>query len=159
MEGGIATPLIAYWPATIRAGSFNHQMGHVTDIIATCADLAGTSYPESTAEGTVLRSEGTSLAPAFRGARREVRDAYFWGFGLDAKWSARDVQRVVRTGRWKAYRDASRGGAWQLFDMVSDRTEINDLASRHKGRAAELAAQWEAWANRCDADAGVGVQG
>jgi arylsulfatase len=155
MEGGIATPLIAYWPAVIRAGTMNHQLGHVTDIMATCADLAGVSYPESTDDGPVIGSESTSLVPAFRGGRREVREAYYWGFGLDAKWPAREVQRVVRTHGWKAYRDAGRGGEWQLFDMEADRTEMRDLSGQHPDRIAEMAALWDAWAARCDTDAGV----
>jgi arylsulfatase len=45
-EGGIRTPLIAHWPAVIRdGGRLTDQPGHVVDIMATCLDLAGASYP------------------------------------------------------------------------------------------------------------------
>src|SRR5207244_13654968 len=45
-EGGIRTPLIAHWPAVIRKGGhMTDQPGHVIDIMATCLDMAGASYP------------------------------------------------------------------------------------------------------------------
>ncbi|MGH7201980.1 MAG: arylsulfatase, partial [Planctomycetaceae bacterium] len=45
-EGGICTPLVAHWPRGIAApGAITHQPGHVIDIMATCVDLAGASYP------------------------------------------------------------------------------------------------------------------
>jgi arylsulfatase len=33
--------------------------------------------------------------------------------------------------------------------MDSDRTELNDLAARQPERVAEMAAQYDAWAERC----------
>ena len=48
-EGGIATPLIAHWPngiAKARNGKLETQPGHVIDIMATCVDAAGATYPK-----------------------------------------------------------------------------------------------------------------
>ena len=40
-EGGIATPMIAYWPDVIREGDrVTHQPGHIIDVMATCLDVA-----------------------------------------------------------------------------------------------------------------------
>jgi arylsulfatase A-like enzyme len=45
-EGGIATPLIAYWPQGIPDhGALRRQPGHLIDIMATCVDVAGAVYP------------------------------------------------------------------------------------------------------------------
>ena len=44
-EGGIATPLIAHWPAAIEAGAISHEVGHVIDFLPTFAELAGADYP------------------------------------------------------------------------------------------------------------------
>jgi arylsulfatase len=33
--------------------------------------------------------------------------------------------------------------------MERDRTELEDLASKYPGKVSELAAKWEAWAERC----------
>ena len=41
-EGGISTPLIVHWPAgTKRRGEFERRVGHVIDLMATCAEAAG----------------------------------------------------------------------------------------------------------------------
>jgi arylsulfatase len=47
-EGGIRTPLIARWPAVIRAGGVVSQPGHVIDMLSTCLDVANVEYPTST---------------------------------------------------------------------------------------------------------------
>src|SRR6185369_16285515 len=45
-EGGIATPLIAHWPARIKdAGQLREQPGHLVDLMATCVDVGGAKYP------------------------------------------------------------------------------------------------------------------
>ena len=46
-EGGISTPFIAHWPERITsAGEFRHQPGQLTDVMATCLDIAGAAYPK-----------------------------------------------------------------------------------------------------------------
>jgi arylsulfatase len=55
-EGGISTPLIAHWPAGIaapRRGRLDHEPGHLIDLMATCIDLAGATYPKQ-AHGQVI---------------------------------------------------------------------------------------------------------
>ena len=39
--------------------------------------------------------------------------------------------------------------AWELYDLEADRTELNNLAKQHPQRVKELAAKWDAWADRC----------
>ena len=41
-----------------------------------------------------------------------------------------------------------RGGAWELYYLKADRTELRDLAAQEPDRAAELLAKWNAWAKR-----------
>lgn len=53
----------------------------------------------------------------------------------------------IRRGRWKLVR--KHAGGWELYDMVADRTELDDLADQHPELVAELAAAYEAWADRC----------
>src|SRR5262249_22528145 len=54
--------------------------------------------------------------------------------------------RAIRAGDWKLV--ASFKGDWELYDLANDRTEGNDLAARQPGKVKELAAQWQAWADR-----------
>ena len=41
-----------------------------------------------------------------------------------------------------------RNGAWELYDLKVDRTELKDLAAEKPDVAKDLAAKWEAWADR-----------
>jgi arylsulfatase len=40
-------------------------------------------------------------------------------------------------------------GAWELYDMVEDRTELNDLAEKNLPRVAKMALAYDEWAQRC----------
>lgn len=67
-EGGIATPLIAHWPAGLKgAGKITHQPGHLIDIMATCLDVAGTPYPSTYQGRPVTPIEGRCLLPVIQG--------------------------------------------------------------------------------------------
>ena len=137
-EGGIATPLIAHWPSGIRAGGeLRHQPGHLIDIMATCAEVSGAPYPKEIGGKPIQPMEGKSLVPAFRNEAIE-RDALFWEHEGNAAIRAGDM-KLVRRGR---------GGAWELYDMKADRTELHDLAASQPDKAKELAERWRAWAER-----------
>jgi arylsulfatase len=133
-EGGIATPLIAYWPAAIRNdGKLNHEPAHLVDIMATCVDVSGAKYPSA-----VPPMEGRSLAPAFRGGKRNAQEALFW---------EHEGNRAVRQGRWKLV-SRFKPGTWELYDIDKDRTETNDLAAREPERVKKMSALYDAWAKR-----------
>lgn len=138
-EGGIRTPLIAHWPRGIAArGGITRQPGHVIDVMATCLDVAGVSYPQSHRGHALIPLEGVSLAPAFAGRELPERALYFEHFG----------GRAVRRGDWKLVKTPA--GDWELYDFARDETETNDLAGQHPQRVRELAAEWDAWAWRAE---------
>ena len=139
-EGGIATPLIAYWPGRIAAGGITREVGHIIDLMATCVDLAGASYPSSFHGETILPMEGLSLSPVFGGASWEKPRTLFWQFG---------PSRAARQGPWKIVRDGH--APWELYDMKTDRTEQNDLAAKHPAVLDALSKLWDAWAHRVNA--------
>jgi arylsulfatase A-like enzyme len=137
-EGGIATPLIFHWPEGItQRGSIRHTPGYLPDIMATIVDITGVTYPQAYAGREVLPIEGQSLAPAFDADGIE-RAPMFWEHEGNA---------AVRVGDWKLVRKFP--GAWELYDLKADRTELNDLAAAHPQRVEDMAAQYEAWALRC----------
>lgn len=53
----------------------------------------------------------------------------------------------VRRGGWKLVRKYRQD--WELYDIDADRSELDDLAGDHPDVVAELAAEYEAWADRC----------
>jgi arylsulfatase A-like enzyme len=131
-EGGISTPLIAHWPKGIQArAQWERQPGHLIDIMATCVELAG---------ATNARMEGVSLTPAFRGeSLKRQRPIFFEHEG----------NRAVRDGKWKLVAKSAKG-AWELYDMEADRTEMHDLAASEPDRVKTMAAQWREWAKRAN---------
>ena len=138
-EGGIATPLIAYWPGVIReSGEITHQVGHIIDITATCLDVAGVAYPSRFQNRHVLPLEGKSLLPVLEGRERDGHEVLCWNV---------HGSRAVRAGQWKLV--AARGKPWELYDLESDRTETNNLASEQPDRVASLSTAYQAWAQRC----------
>ena len=48
-EGGHRVPLIARWPGVIPAGAVRDQLACTTDLLATCASLAGEDVPDDVA--------------------------------------------------------------------------------------------------------------
>jgi arylsulfatase len=143
-EGGIATPLIAHWPAGIpahRRGAFEKQPAHVVDIMATAVDLAGAKYPREFQGHAILPMEGVSLRPAFGGKPLARTQPIFW---------EHEGNKAVRDGKWKLV--LRHRQPWQLFDMEADRTEQRDLIQEHPAIAAKLEAAWNAWAERSFVD-------
>jgi len=52
--------------------------------------------------------------------------------------------RAIRQGDWKLVWGASEK-RWELYDLKSDRSETNNLATRFPERVAAMARDWEAW--------------
>jgi len=139
-EGGIATPLLAHWPAGIKArAELRAQPGHLVDILPTCLEVAGATPLKERAGTAVLPPEGRSLVPAFANQPLQ-REALYWEHEGNA---------AIRVGDLKLVR-AGRNGAWELYDLKKDRTEQQDLAAAQPDKVKELAAQWEAWAVRAN---------
>jgi arylsulfatase len=123
-EGGIATPFIARWPGVIPAGTVSRHVGHVIDVLPTLLAAAGVPPPGL---------EGKDL---FGGDPAQPR-TLFW---------EHEGNRAVRRGDWKLV--AVHGGAWELYDLAKDRTELSDLAATHPGLVRELESLYNGWAAR-----------
>lgn len=141
-EGGIATPLIAHWPREIpksRNGKFEPQPGHVIDIMATCLDVADVKYPKEFNGKPITPFEGVSLRPAFAGKSLKRSNPIFW---------EHEENRAVLDGDWKLVSVAHQ--PWRLYNVIADRTEQNDLASKEPARVEAIAAKWDAYAARAN---------
>jgi arylsulfatase len=63
----------------------------------------------------------------------------------------------VRSGAWKLV--ARRGDPWELYNLNTDRTELNNLAAAEPERVAALTREYEAWAKRCGVQPWPAAQG
>lgn len=137
-EGGIVTPLVAHWPRGIKSpGEWTDQVGHVMDFMPSFLELAGAEYPREWGGHAIRPMEGVSLVDVLREQTKRTPRTLYWEF---------QGARAVRQGDWKlvAYRQPT----WELYDLAADPTEMDDLAHRMPSRVRQLAAAWDAWAEK-----------
>jgi arylsulfatase len=99
--------------------------------------MAGADYPQQFRDQPIQPLEGESLLPAFAGQPLPDR-ALYW---------EHEGNRAVRVGKWKLVAKG-RNGAWELYDMHADRSELNDLSAQQPQRAQQMAGLWQAYAER-----------
>lgn len=138
-EGGISTPAIIYWPAGIEEpGRLAREPVHFIDVMATCLDAAGLSYPKEYNDTRITPLEGESLVPILHGENWRREKPLFW---------EHEGNCAVRSGNWKLV--SQYPGRWELYNMREDRTELDDLAGRNQKKVKEMEALYNEWANRC----------
>lgn len=133
-EGGLSSPLIAWWPGVVKADQISHEVSHITDVTATVLDVAGQTYPAAFDNRSITPIAGKSLLPVIKGGSREGHESLCW---------ATSGCKAVRIGDWKLV--ALKGKPWELYDLSADRTELHDLASQQPERVAMMAKAFEAW--------------
>jgi len=133
-EGGIASPLVVHWPAGMAArGELRHTPGHFIDLLPTMLDLVGAEPSPEWNGQAPPPLPGRSLAPVLAGDAPVERDFLYFHHGGN---------RALRVGDWKLVA-AGRDGAWELYDLQSDRCETDDLAARRPDKVRELSALWQ----------------
>lgn len=137
-EGGISSPMIMHWPDGIESkGEWRRHPSHIIDLMPTFLDVAGAEYPERFNGQEILPPEGQSLIPVIKQDRVERDGPLFW---------EHEGNRAVLSGKWKLVQRHNRD--WELFDMLTDRTETTDLSDEMPEKVAELKAMYEEWAER-----------
>jgi arylsulfatase len=130
-EGGIATPLIAHWPAGIQPrGLIRKGTGHLIDLTPTLLELAG--LPSAPAKDEPAM-HGRSLVRLLKSGEEPSPRSLWW---------LHEGNAAYRDGDWKIVR--TRGKDWSLHHFPSDRAEKVDLAAREPTTLARLSAAWEA---------------
>ncbi|RDV27982.1 arylsulfatase [Alteromonas aestuariivivens] len=147
-EGGIATPLIAHWPAGIEKPQnkgFETTPAHVVDILPTLVDISGAHYPTIYRNTEILPMNGVPLTPLFQGKSLSRNEPIFF---------EHEGNRAVRSDKWKLVSRLQ--GPWQLFDMTQDRTETEDLFADYPQIAQSMILQYEKWFQRDLVDQWIG---
>jgi len=137
-EGGISTPMIAWYPGVVKPGTITSQPGHIIDFMPTFVELAGATYPEAYKGHEILPMEGLSLLPILQGKSRPEPEFLAW------EWAG---NRAYRKGDWKVVWDKL-VKEWELYDLASDRTETRNLAGAQPDRTRALSEAWTQWARR-----------
>jgi arylsulfatase len=136
--GGISSPLIVHYPKVLKKNGSGivSTPTHITDILPTCLDLAGATYPETFKGADLLQPDGISIVPALNGKPLPERDFFF----------EHQTACAVISGDWKLVR-AGQGWAWELIYLKDDPFEQKNLANSHPEKVAELEKKWMQWAD------------
>ncbi|WP_321815399.1 MULTISPECIES: arylsulfatase [unclassified Paraburkholderia] len=160
-EGGVSVPTIAHLPGQTTQAATLRVFTHVTDDTATFLDVAGVTPPSTPApalinaltgvdqnKGKVVYNNryvypvtGKSLLPLLAGtSTAEVHTAAFG----DESYGRAYLRSA--DGRWKAlWTEPPLGpadGHWQLYDIASDRGEVNDVSTQNPSVIQSLIQQW-----------------
>ncbi|MCB1121220.1 MAG: arylsulfatase [Verrucomicrobiae bacterium] len=146
-EGGMRVPLFLRWPGQFEAGKVVRQIGAHVDLLPTIAELCGINSPNT------LPLDGKSLVPLIMGDDRDWPDRMI--YARTAGWRSvltynepvvRDlgtIGKTVRTQRWRAVQEEE--GDWQLYDIIEDPSETNNVADNYPDLTARFAEAYEVW--------------
>lgn len=123
-EGGIRVPMLARWPARIKAGTTSGFESAFWDWLPTACEIAGVPAPKNI--------DGISMLPALLGKVKERNAPLFWLYG-----ESRGKKSAVRLGKWKAIQNGE-DAPWELYDLSKDIGEENDLAKTESGQLAKM---------------------
>ena len=118
-DGGIRVPMIVRWAGRTQPGIVSGHVGYFGDLMATAAELAGTTPPDGI--------HSVSFLPTIVGAteRQREHEYLYWEF------YPRGSKQAVRMGNWKAVRQPMFTGEVELYDLSNDIGEQSDVAARH----------------------------
>jgi len=134
-EGGINTPLIAYWPQHIRSGTISDFPGHFVDIMATLVEISHATYPTEFNQEKIVPMQGQSLLPVFKGEHIMRNNPIFWEWE-DGQAVRLDSMKLVRHGLEKH---------WELYNLAADPTETKDVAEVFPEKKKELEILFNNW--------------
>jgi arylsulfatase A-like enzyme len=133
-EGGISSPFIVHWPKGFDAkGEVRHTPSHVVDLVPTILEAASAKQVEMDHGKPVPKAPGKSLLPAFKADKTIERESIWW---------LHEGNRALLIANWKIVA-AGKTGAWELYDLASDRSETKNLANSMPEKVKELAEIWQ----------------
>lgn len=131
-EGGIRVPGVVRWTGHIPAGRISRDLVHMTDILPTLLDAAGTT-PDSS-----WNVDGRNLMPIWTGAAKTAERSLFW------EWRSEGAnQLAAMRGDLKLV--ITNAGQPELFDVERDPAERRNLAAQFPEKAKTLDRELKAW--------------
>lgn len=119
-EGGIRVPMIATWPAKIKAGTTNDHISAFYDVMPTFNEVANVK--------TDTPTDGISFYNAMTNPEHQKEHEYlYWEF------AGYDGQVAVRMGKWKMiWKNIKKGNTEiELYDLENDVREEHNIMDQH----------------------------
>ncbi len=146
-EGGHRMPFIVRWPGRAKAGSVSDQTICFTDLLATFADICGTTLPAGAGP------DSFSFLPVLEGRQPKEQPIR----GPIVMQAGSSSAMTIRSGDWKLINQLGSGGfskpktikpepggpAGQLYNLRNDLAETNNLYLKHPEIVARLEAEMQ----------------
>jgi arylsulfatase A-like enzyme len=122
-DGGLRTPMIVWWPGTIKEGMKSDAIWYFADVLPTFAALADIQPHAGI--------DGVNVLPALlTGEQPELLERpLYWEFFETG------FQQAARKGKWKAVRN-SIDEPIELYNLTIDPKEQNNIAVQHPEQVA-----------------------
>lgn len=144
-EGGTRMPFLISWPGRIPAGSVDSDSEvSATDLMPTLSRLADVTLPKG------YRGDGIDRSGVLLGEPSLRDKEMFWEYGRNEtnfrypKGNDRSPNLAIRSGRWKLLMNDD-GTDVQLFDIVRDKYEMDNLAKEHPETVESLQQRLRKW--------------
>jgi arylsulfatase len=143
-HGGTKVGMAVRWPAGIQSkGELRSQFHHVIDVAPTILEAAGLPQPVEVNGVAQRPMDGVSMIYSFDAADAKDRHTtqYFEMFGNRAIYHQGWFARTIHKAPWE--QKPRRGLAediWELYDVESDFSLVNDLAGEKPDKLAEMQA-------------------
>jgi len=143
-EGGILSPCIIRLPGSINGKSVNGTFTHISDIMPTLLEMAGTEHP-SKQNNSIPGMMGKSLFSLLEGGIETVHHNDGIGYELHG-------MRAYFKNEWKIVNLPIPFGTgdWELFDLSEDPSESLDLSDQYPKKRNELIEAWEEYSKSVD---------
>ncbi len=116
-EGGHRVPFFMRWPAKIPAGSTYTGLAGQTDLLATFADIVGTSLPANAGDDSV------SLLSVLEDPSKSIHRAPIISHSINGRYAISD-------GKWKLIMPQGKLG-YELYDLHQDPGEETNLYGKY----------------------------
>lgn len=133
-EGGHRVPFAARWPGVVEAGAVTDELICLNSLMATCAELLNVELGED--EGV----DSFSILPVLRGKKiNEPTHPVIVHHSFSGKFALRiddwKYMHCKGSGGWSKGGD---GKPFQLYNLVQDRGEQNNLADKDAPRTEQM---------------------
>jgi len=149
-HGGTCSPFIVYSPARYNP-QINQYPAHLIDVMPTLLNWTGADYPERFGDEDIPTLPGESFADVLTGEKNKRSTPLFWQLqngkavrhnNLKLVWES---HTLITDPVQYAEGPDDKPGHWALYDMNTDKTEINDISAQNPEKAKDLKKLFEDW--------------